>query len=184
MWMSVQLPQRENRRRRFLRPESVAVRWIVVLATVIGGLAAAIPTGLAISRWWQERSTDAASNTGGGTIEQGSTAADALVRQLFDASSGERLVLDAMLTATPTQADGKVMNGFTVFYNCVDGPGEPGTDRCSQAKLYWESNPLPFQIRSGAGWHLVGTYKVVLDPAKGQVYDADIVAFHLSSVTG
>ena len=57
-------------------------------------------------------------------------------------------------------------------------------DRCSTAKLYWESNPLPFQVRNGAGWHLVGTYAVVLDAGKGQVYDAAIVAFHLSSVTG
>ena len=182
--MSVQLPQQKDRPRRSLRPESATVRWIVVLATVIGGLAAAIPTGLAIAGWWRERSTDAASSTAGGTIEQGSAAADALVRKLFDASDGERLVLDAILTATPTQADGKVTNGFTVFYNCVDGPGEPGGDRCSQAKLFWASNPLPFQIRSGTGWHLIGTYKVVLDPAKGQVYDADIVAFQLSSVTG
>jgi hypothetical protein len=182
--MSLQLPQQKDRRRRSLRPESVTVRWIVVLATVIGGLAAAIPTVPAVTRWWQERSTNAASTTAGGTVEQGSAAADSLVRQLFDASDGERLVLDAILTATPTQADGKVGNGFTVFYNCVDGPGEPGADRCGQAKLYWQSNPLPFQIRGGAGWHLVGTYKVVLDPAKGQVYDADIVAFLLSSVTG
>jgi hypothetical protein len=36
--------QEKVRRRRLMRPESVAVRWMVVLATVIGGLAAAIPS--------------------------------------------------------------------------------------------------------------------------------------------
>jgi hypothetical protein len=92
--------------------------------------------------------------------------------------------LDAVLVATPSQADGKATNGYTVFYNCGDGPGEPGADRCSTAKLYWESNPLPFQVRGGAGWHLLGTYSVVLDPNKGQRYDATIVGFHLTSVTG
>jgi hypothetical protein len=71
-----------------------------------------------------------------------------------------------------------------VFYNCTAGPDEPGADRCSTAKLYWESNPLPFQVSNGAAWHLVGTYKVVLDPNKGQMYGATIVAFSLSSVTG
>ena len=182
--MSVQIPQKDARRRRLLRPESVAVRWTVVLATLVGGLAAAIPIGQAAVRWWNDRATDTPSTLGGATIEQGSVAADALVRQLFDASGGRRLDLDAILVATASQANGKAINGFTVFYNCGDGPGEPGADRCSTAKLYWESNPLPFQVRNGAGWHLVGTYAVVLDPGKGQVYDAAIVAFHLSSVTG
>jgi hypothetical protein len=162
-------------------PESVTVRWIVALATVIGGLAAAIPITQAAAGWWRERS--GSSLVAGATIEQGSAAADALVRQLFDAASGRRLELDAILVATPSQAGGAVSNGLTVFYNCGDGPGEPGSDRCGRAQLFWESNPLPFQVRNGAGWHLVGTYAVRLDPAKGQVYDADIVAFGLTSVT-
>ena len=169
--------------RRVLRPESAAVRWTVVVATVVGGLAAAVPIGQAASRWWHDRTATNASMTAGMTIEQGSAAADALVRQLFDAAGGRRLDLDAILVATPGQANGSVSNGLTVFYNCTDGPGEPGADRCNRAQLYWESNPLPFQVRNGAGWHLVGTYKVVLDPGKGQVYDATVVAFHLSSVS-
>jgi hypothetical protein len=89
-----------------------------------------------------------------------------------------------ILTATPSQAGGKATNGFTVFYHCTDGPSEPGADRCGTAKLYWESNPLPFEVRGGAGWHFVGVYAVALDAGKGQVYEADLVAFHLSSVTG
>jgi len=163
------------------RPESVAVRWAVVAATVIAGVAAAIPLAQVASGWWRDRS---ASSVDGGTIEQGSAAADALVRRLFEAAGGQRLELDAVLVATPGQAGGGVSNGFTVFYNCVDGPGEPGGDRCSRAQLYWASNPLPFAVNHGAGWHLVGTYSVVLDPGKGQVYDATLVAFQLSSVTG
>ena len=176
--------QEKVRRRRLMRPESVAVRWMVVLATVIGGLAAAIPIGQAAAQWWHGRATEAPSTVAGATIEQGSASADALVRQLFDAAGGRRLDLDAVLVATPSQANGKATNGFTVFYNCGDGPGEPGADRCSTAKLFWASNPLPFEVRGGAGWHLVGTYSVVLDPNKGQVYDATIVAFGLTSVTG
>ena len=124
------------------------------------------PFDSAVARWWHERTAGASSTSAGGTIEQGSAAADSLVRQLFNASNGERLVFDAILTATPSQADGTVSNGLTVFYNCVDGPGEPGADRCGWARLYWESNPLPFQVRGGAGWHLVGTYQVVLDPGE------------------
>jgi hypothetical protein len=162
------------------RPESVAVRWAVVVATVIGGVAAAIPLTQVAIGWWRDRP---ASSVDGGTIEQGSAAADALVRRLFDAAGGQRLELDAVLVATPGQAGGGVSNGLTVFYNCVDGPGEPGADRCSRAQLFWASNPLPFQVNHGAGWHLVGTYSVVLDPGKGQVYDADTVAFGLTSVT-
>ena len=171
-------------RRHSLRPESIGIRWLVVLATLIGAVAAAVPLGQAAAQWWHERTTREPSTTSGETIEQGSPAADSLVRQLFDATDGRRLNLDAILTATPSQACGKATNGYTVFYNCADGPGAPGADRCSTAKLYWESNPLPFEVRGGAGWHLVGTYSVVLDPGKGQVYDADLVAFHLSSVTG
>jgi hypothetical protein len=164
------------------RPESVTVRWAVVVATVIAGVAAAIPLTQAAADWWRERNPP--SSMAGGTIEQGSPAADALVRRLFDAAGGQRLELDAILVATPSQAGGGVSNGLTVFYNCDDGPGAPGSDRCNEAKLFWQSNPLPFQVRDGAGWHLIGTYAVVLDPAKGQVYDATLVAFGLSSVTG
>jgi hypothetical protein len=180
--MSVQVPQKKARRRRLVRPESVAVRWLVIVATVIGGIAAAIPIGQAAIQWWRDRAPDAPSTSAGATIEQGSAAADALVRRLFGAAGGRRLDLDAILVATPSQADGATSNGLTVFYNCRDGQGEPGADRCNRAQLYWESNPLPFQVRGGAGWHLVGTYKVVLDPGQGQVYDATTVAFHLSSV--
>jgi hypothetical protein len=177
--------QEKVRRRRLMRPESVAVRWMVVLATVIGGLAAAIPIGQAAAGWWRDRANDTPSTLDGpGTIEQGSKEADALVRRLFDATGGRRLDLDAVLIATPSQANGKATNGYTLFYNCRDGAGEPGADRCSTAKLFWASNPLPFEVRGGAGWHLVGTYSVVLDPNKGQVYDATIVAFGLTSVTG
>jgi len=181
--------QEKVRRRRLVRPDSFAVKWIVVVTTVIGGLAAAIPLGQAAARWWHDRTTETLTDTpstvdGGATIEQGSVEADALVRRLFDTAAGGRLDLDAVLVATPSQADGKATNGFTVFYNCGDGPAEPGADRCSTAKLYWESNPLPFQVRNGAGWHLVGTYSVVLDPNKGQMYGATIVGFGLSSVTG
>jgi hypothetical protein len=172
---------KEGRRR--LVPESVVVRWLVVVATVIGGVAAAIPIGQAAVRWWHDRA-DGPSTVGGADIEQGSAAADALVKRLFDAAGGRRLDLDAILVATPSQSNGKATNGFTVFYNCHEGPGDPGADRCSTAHLFWESNPLPFQVRGGAGWHLVGTYAVALDAGKGQVYDADLVAFHLSSVTG
>jgi len=167
---------------RRLLPESTAVRWLVVLATLIGGLAAAVPLGQAAFQWWRDRASDPPSTTAGATIEQGSPAADALVRRLFEAAGGRRLDLDAILVATPSQAGGATSNGLTVFYNCDDGEGAPGADRCNRAQLYWESNPLPFQVRDGAGWHLVGTYKVVLDPGKGQAYDATIVAFHLSSV--
>ncbi|MGE5830975.1 MAG: hypothetical protein ACM30G_21825 [Micromonosporaceae bacterium] len=181
--MTVRAPQ-EKTRRSWLRPESVAVRWLVVLATVIGAVAAAIPLVPATARWWHERTTHEPSMTAGATIEQGSAAADALVRQLFNATGGRRLDLDVILNATPSQAGGKASNGFTVFYNCTEGPDEPGADRCGTAKLYWESNPLPFEVRGGTGWHLVGTYTVALDAGKGQVYDADLVAFHLSSVTG
>jgi hypothetical protein len=169
--------------RRFIRPESIAIRWVVVLATVIGGLAAAIPLGQAAIGWWPER-TEESSTMAGGTVDQGSPAADALVRQLFDSTDGRRLELDAILTATPGQANGKATNGLTVFYHCGDGPGEPGADRCNQAELYWQSNPLPVPVRDGVGWHLVGTYSVVLDPSKGQVYDATTVVFLLTSVTG
>jgi hypothetical protein len=179
--MSVQVPPKKARRR-FLRPESPVVKWLVVLATVIGGLAAAIPIGQTAIRWWRDRESGTASTTGGATIEQGSAGADALVRRLFEASGGRRLELDAILVATASQADGATSNGLTVFYNCRDGQGEPGADRCSRAQLFWASNPLPFQVRGGAGWHLVGIYKVVLDPAKGQVYDASDVAFQLSSI--
>ena len=165
------------------RPESVAVRWAVVVATVIAGVAAAVPLTQAAADWWRDRAA-ASSSVDGATIEQGSAAADALVHRLFDAAGGKRLELNAILVATPSQAGGGVSNGLTVFYNCEDGPGEPGADRCSRAQLYWASNPLPFQVNHGAGWHLVGTYSVVLDPGKGQVYDATLVAFQLSSVTG
>lgn len=132
--------------RRIVRPESVAVRWIVVFATVIGGLAAAVPITQAATDWWHDRTTGAPSSMAGATIEQGSAAADALVKQLFDAAGGRRLELDAVLVATPSQANGKASNGLTVFYNCGDGPGEPGADRCNRAQLFWESNPLPFQV--------------------------------------
>jgi hypothetical protein len=182
--MSVEAPRKGGGRRRLLRPESAAVRWTVVLATVIGGVAAAIPLGQAAIQWWRDRAPGSPSTTAGATIEQGSAAADALVRRLFESVDGRRLTLDAILVATPNQAGGGTSNGLTVFYNCTDGEGEPGADRCGRAQLYWESNPLPFQVRNGGGWHLVGTYSVALDPGKGQVYDADIVAFHLVSVTG
>lgn len=168
---------------RRIRPESVTVKWAVVVATVIGGVAAAIPVTQAAAGWWRERTHATPSSVGGATIEQGSEAADALVGRLFEAARGSRLELDAILVATPGQAGGGVSNGLTVFYSCVDGPGEPGADRCNRAQLFWASNPLPFQVNHGAGWHLVGTYSVVLDPGKGQVYDADIVAFALTSVS-
>lgn len=176
-----------------MRPESIAIRWTLVLATLIGGLAAAITLGQAAVHWWQERNPGPSTVAGGpatqgtvaqGTVTQGSAAADALVRQLFAATSGARLELDAVLVATPGQAGGRATNGLTVFYNCSDGPGEPGADRCNKAELYWASNPLPSQVRDGAGWHLVGTYAVVLDPSKGQVYDATIVVFVLTSIDG
>ena len=180
--MPVEVPPKKAQRRRFFRPESIGVKWLVIVATLIGGVAAAIPVGQAAINWWRDRAADTPSITAGATIEQGSAAADSLVRQLFEAAGGRRLELDAILVATPSQAGGATSNGLTVFYNCRDGQGEPGGDRCNRAELFWESNPLPFQVRGGAGWHLVGTYKVVLDRGKGQVYDATIVAFHLSSV--
>lgn len=172
-------------RQRRLLPESVAVRWVVVIATVLGGLAAAIPIGQAVTEWWRDRAGGSSSIVDGATIEQGSPAADALVHRLFEASDGGgRLELDAILVATPTQAGGRATNGYSVFYNCTDGPGEPGADRCGVAHLFWESNPLPFQVRGGEGWHLIGTYSVALDAGKGQTYDASLVAFHLVSITG
>lgn len=178
--------QEKTRRRRRIRPDSPVVRWVVVLASVIGGVAAAIPLGQAAAEWWGDRTAGVTTQTVDGrtTVAQGSEAADALVRRLFDAVDGGRVSLDTVLVATPSQAKGQATNGFTVFYNCDDGPDEPGGDRCSTAKLFWESNPLPFEVDNGAGWHLVGTYSVALDANKGQMYGATIVAFALKSVTG
>jgi hypothetical protein len=167
---------------RRLRPESVVVRWLVVLASVTGGVAAAIPVGQVVARWWQGRTADSSSTVAGATIEQGSPAADALVRQLFDVTREGRLELDAILVSTPSQAQGRATNGFIVFYNCDEGPGDPGADRCNRAQLYWQTNPLPSAVRAGAGWHLVGTYTAALDPNGGQIYDARSVVFALSSV--
>src|SRR4029450_6596214 len=97
----------KTRKRRLMRPESVAVRWAVVVTTVIGGLAAAIPIGQAAMRWWDDRAAGASSTSSGGSIEQGSAAADELVRQLFDAAGRRRLELNAILVGTPSQAHGE-----------------------------------------------------------------------------
>jgi hypothetical protein len=55
--------QQGKTRRHWLRPESVVVRWVVVLASVIGGVAAAVPLGQVAAEWWDERTASGQSPT-------------------------------------------------------------------------------------------------------------------------
>jgi hypothetical protein len=67
----------EKVRRGTSPPDSFAVKWIVVLATVIGGLARRHTPRTGASRWWHDRTTNTAIETPSHcgwwcTIEQGS----------------------------------------------------------------------------------------------------------------
>jgi hypothetical protein len=169
--------------RKALLPESIGARWAVALATIVGGVAAAVPAVNVAAQWRHDRQNGTTATVVESVIAQGSAEADALIRKLFDARGG-RILLDAVLAATPGQADGAALNGLKVFYNCRPGADPPGADRCSTAELYWQTNPLPQPVREPPGWHLAGTYTVAVDAGKGQLYQATRVAFAITRVDG
>ncbi|MGH3931601.1 MAG: hypothetical protein ACRDTF_16705, partial [Pseudonocardiaceae bacterium] len=111
----------------------------------------------------------------GGRVEQGSSEADTLVRELLGAS-GKRLELDTIVSAPAgfprggLSPEGVIYAFVPLFYNCEGKL--PGNDNCNTADLEFGDVRPPVTVRSPLGVHFKGTYAIRI--SEGTIFGTNL----------